>query len=299
MSGTEAVVGQMVGDRRCIKASKDAVFSLIPNGESVSLVSTCIVSVVPEMMIKSSEPGVYFCLAGGDSDAPIRATMPLLGKFGAIDNVIFLAARETPIGTYLLGVPVDTLLNWTPPTQASQTIEEDKFLWSAKMPHEDLQELAEVENTATHPQLLATVDKFISHCPTFKMAGIKSITQLRARSGLGYEKSITKAVTLGEQLDRKSADKKGKASKDQKESEGGGADAKTKWAELKTVLLETHVGNFNLTFDQRYLKLPIDPEATKLTVEGLAQLQPHIECASPTASLPSVPQFTSPFTGFT
>ena len=98
-------------------------------------------------MIKNPEPGVYFCLAGGDGDAPairlFRATLPLLGKFGAIVNVIFLATRETPIGTYLLGVPVDTmvdtLLNWTPPPQASQPIEEDKFLWSAKMPQVPLE----------------------------------------------------------------------------------------------------------------------------------------------------------------
>ena len=191
MSGSMAVAGQLVGDRRCIKASKDAVISLIPGGDSVSLTSVSIVSVVPEMMIKSAERGVYFCLAGGDGDAPRRATLPLLGKFGAIDNVIFLATRETPIGTYLLGVPVDTLLSWTPPA-ATQLIEEDKFFWSGKMPHVDLQELTEVENTATHPHLVATVDKFISHCPTFKNAGIRNIAQLRARADIGWCKMIAK-----------------------------------------------------------------------------------------------------------
>jgi len=100
----------------CIKASKDSVISLIP-----------------EMMIKSAEHGVYFCL-----EQPLRAKLPLLGKFKAIDNVIFLAAQERPMGTYLWGVPVDLL-----------------------------------------PQLRAMVDKFISHCPTFKSAGIRSISDLQ------------------------------------------------------------------------------------------------------------------------
>ena len=62
MSG---IVGQCVGDRRCIKSAKDSVISLIPDGESVSLTSVSIISVVPEMMIKSAEVGVYWCLAGG------------------------------------------------------------------------------------------------------------------------------------------------------------------------------------------------------------------------------------------
>jgi len=140
----------------CIKASKDSVISLIP-----------------EMMIKSAEHGVYFCL-----EQPLRAKLPLLGKFKAIDNVIFLAAQERPMGTYLWGVPVDPLLNWTPP-KGTALIEEDKLLWRAKLPHADVTELAEIENTVMHPQLRAMVDKFISHCPTFKSAGIRSISDLQ------------------------------------------------------------------------------------------------------------------------
>ena len=66
-----------------------------------------------------------------------------------------MATRETPIGTYLMGVPVDVLLTWTPPAQAAQIIEEEKFVMMLKMPHVDLKELVEVENTTTHPHLLA------------------------------------------------------------------------------------------------------------------------------------------------
>ena len=274
MSG---IVGQCVGDRRCIKSAKDSVISLIPDGESVSLTSVSIISVVPEMMIKSAEVGVYWCLAGGAGDRPLQAKLPLLGKFGAIDNIIFLATRETPIGTYLMGVPVDLLLSWTPPAQAAQIIEEEKFVMMIKMPHVDLKELVEVENTTTHPHLLATLDKFISHCAMFKNVGIRSSAQLRARADLGYVKTITKAVTHGEQLDRKAAQLKAKTAKDKKESTGGGADANTKWATLKTVLLETHVGNFDLAFEQRYLELPIDTETIKPTPEGMVELQARLE----------------------
>ena len=48
--------------------------------------------------------------------------------------------------------------------QAAQIIEEGKFVMMIKMPHVDLKELVEVENTTTHPHLLATLDKFITHC---------------------------------------------------------------------------------------------------------------------------------------
>jgi len=200
----------------CIKASKDSVISLIP-----------------EMMIKRAEHGVYFCL-----EQPLRAKLPLLGKFKAIDNVIFLAAQERPMGTYLWGVPVDPLLNWTPP-KGTALIEEDKLFWSAKLPHADVAELAEIENTVTHPQLRAMVDKFISHCPTFKSAGIRSISDPQVRADLGYVKTITKAVVLGEQGARKAAAQKATTSKERERH--GLMNAVDQWVpEVDACFYQTH-----------------------------------------------------------
>jgi hypothetical protein len=42
---------------------------------------------------------------------------------------------------------------------------------------------------------------------------------------------------------------------------------------VKTALLETHVGNLRLPFNQRYLELLIDKDTGKPTVDGIKQLK--------------------------
>ena len=139
--------GQCVGPTRTIKASKNSVVSLVPDGDEMSYTSITIVSVVPELMLKSDVGGVYFCLVAEEADRPLRMELPLLGKFDPTDNTIFLGARQTPMGTYLWGITVSDLIEWTPPAKASTPIDEDKLLHSVKLPHANLKELVPVTNT--------------------------------------------------------------------------------------------------------------------------------------------------------
>ena len=99
-------------------------------------------------MLKSESESVYFCLVAEDSDRPLRVVLPLLGKFDPSDNVIFLMTRETPFGTYLVGISVSDLLEWTPPRKANDPIDEDKLLSAFKLPHTNLKELVPITNTA-------------------------------------------------------------------------------------------------------------------------------------------------------
>ena len=57
MSGIVRVVGQSVGPGRIIKASKDSVISLVPDGDAMSFTAISIASVVPEMMLKNLTAG--------------------------------------------------------------------------------------------------------------------------------------------------------------------------------------------------------------------------------------------------
>ena len=56
----------------------------------------------------------------------------------------------------------------TPPSKATDAIQEDGVLTLYKLPHSDLQAFTKLENTATQA-LRDMVSKLISHLPTFKV----------------------------------------------------------------------------------------------------------------------------------
>jgi hypothetical protein len=267
----EADPRQWLGHERILKASKDSVFSLTPNGDELSFCSLTLDSVIPKTLVKSEQKSLYFVASKGDGEAPLHCKLPVIASFKTIDNVVVVASKQTPNGTYMWGVPVDTLVAWKPPSKATDMMCEDGVLSLFKLPHADLEGFSGVENTATH-RLREMLDKFISHSPTFKAAKIKSVADMRKYADLGYEASIKASIIAGEDLERKAAKAKGASSRDNNESHGGGDEARQKWALLKTALLETHVGNLKLPFAQRYIELRID-EHCKATPAVVAELK--------------------------
>ena len=257
-----------LGEGRQLRAAKNAVFSIVPNDSEMSYSSVAIDSVVPEKLINSDQDSIYFTCMVDQTESAFQGKLPIVAKFKSCGNVIILAIKKTATGTYIHGVLEDTLLAWNPPKKAGDTCAEDGILSMWKVPNEDVEKFEELA-----ANIRGMADKLISHLPSFKAAKIKSIADAHKYSEAGYERAIKAAVVAGEDLERKAAAGKGKSSGAQKESEGGGTDAKTKWAEVKTALLETHVGNLKLPFDQRYLELLIDKDTGKPTVDGIKQLK--------------------------
>ena len=262
---------------RLLKASKDGVFSVKPDGVDMSFSSVSIDSVMPSKLIKSDQESIYWTCIVDTSESSISGCLPAVAKFKSLGDVVILAAKQTPIGTYIHGLLQENLVKWTPPKKATDVVEEDGILSLWRVPNEDLEEF---KNGADIPRdVHAMIDKLLAHLATFKAAKIRSISEARLHSEAGYEAGIRAAVVAGEFFDRKAASKKGKSSGAQKESEGGGDDAKKKWEELKRALLETHGGNFSLPFKQRYLELRIDKDTGIPTEAGVIQLKRQLECA--------------------
>ena len=258
----------MLGGGRQLRAAKNAVFSIVPSDSEMSYSSVAIDSVVPEKLINSDQDSIYFTCMVDQTESAFQVKLPIVAKFKSCGDVVVLAIKKTTTGIYIHGVLQDTLMKWNPPKKATDSVAEDGILSLWKVPNEDVEKFEDLGADAH-----GMADKLISHLPSFKAAKIKSICDAKKHSEAGYEIAIKAAVVAGEDLERKAAAGKGKSSGAQKESSGGGSEAKAKWAEVKTALLETHVGNLRLPFDQRYLVLLIDKETGKPTEDGIKQLK--------------------------
>ena len=261
-------------------ASKTDVFSIAPDVEATSFLSAALNVITPARLIPSKTNSIFFSVSTSKEQAAHRRMMPVVAKFGAINDMVVAAVKQTPIGTYLWGVPMSELLAWRPPTPATATIDESELFLPVKVPHVDLKEIGELENTTTHPHLKAQFDKFLSHCPTFRASKIRCAADIYQTESWGFEKTIKVALLAGEDLERKEAAKKAKAAKDRRVSHGAGADAKAKWAELKKELLMMSDENFVLPFHQRYIELEVDPETWRPTMASMAMLEERLACAS-------------------
>jgi hypothetical protein len=173
-----SVVARQSMEGVILTASKLHVIMLVPDGEELSFYSIAYNLIAPEKLISSSVDSVFAVMTTKEGEAPLMGVLPKVAKFGAIDDMVVVAIKQTPMFTYLWGLSVEELIGWKAPASATQPIDEDKLFGLQKVPHADLKELVELENTATHPHLKAMLDKLISHCPTFKAAKIKAAADM-------------------------------------------------------------------------------------------------------------------------
>ena len=260
-----------------VVASKTHVISVVPDGKEMSFFSIAYNLVSPTKLMRTDEPSIFWSVTTETFEAAPAKILPLVARFGSINDVVVVAVKQTKNGTYFWGMPIDELIGWKPPKSATDVVAEDLLFSLYKLPHSDLKEVVELENTTTHPQLKAMLDKLLSHCPTFKAAKIKSASEMAARQSWGYVRMIKAALLAGEDLERKAAAAKGKAAKDKGESAGGGNDAKKKWLELTKSLVALKDENVTLPFDKRYLVLCVDLETGKPTTETTATLNTFLQ----------------------
>ena len=281
----DAVVETLVGPGRTLVAEKKAVISISPD-EEMSYLSVSFASVMPQRLIKSDAEHVRFAIVQNETEKPLAGVFPLVARFEATNDVVIIGIKQSVVGTYIMGIPVSTLIAWRPPQGTRDEISEDGVFLQFKMPCNGLQSLAPLEKTATH-DLPSMLDKLLSHCPTFRRAGIKSAKELRNYAAAGYEKAVKAACLAGEGLARAAANDKGTATRGkQNEGPGGGAEAKEKWTALRDKLLGQKKSNVALPFEQRYLIMPVDAEM-KPTTDGIAQLKEQLKYAVPCRTLPA------------
>ena len=90
-----------LGAGRQLKASKDGVFSIVPDGSDISYSSVSVVSVMPSKLIMTDVESVYITCIEDQTASTMRGFLPAVAEFNSISEVVILAAKQTPIGTYV------------------------------------------------------------------------------------------------------------------------------------------------------------------------------------------------------
>ena len=108
------------------------MFSIVPDGSEFSFFSSVsVVSVMPSKLVKTDVESVRLPLMHRGPDAVVHSRIPSgrrLAKFKSIGEVVILAAKQTPIGTYVQGLLLEDLLKWTLPKKAGEVVTEDGLL---------------------------------------------------------------------------------------------------------------------------------------------------------------------------
>ena len=56
------------------------------------------------------------CWLGNAANAPAQGVLPgAIAKFKTVDNIVAIGVKQSPVGTYLWGIPVGDLIGWEPP----------------------------------------------------------------------------------------------------------------------------------------------------------------------------------------
>ena len=141
----------LVPKDRVLKAAKSAIYNIIPDGREMSYISAAIESVVPSLLLSTDLSSIYFSMADVKAeinDKPLFGTLPVVAKFHTTGDAIVLGLKHSTSGEYLWAVRVESLLEWTPPSDPKKDVEEDALMFPLRLPHSDLAEFTPVVNTA-------------------------------------------------------------------------------------------------------------------------------------------------------
>ena len=201
--------------------------------------------------------------------------------FGEAEDAVIFCYKLGGKMVYLFGMTIPALLDWTPPSKATEMVNESALLQSWKATHSDLKELVPLVNTETHKNLVALADKFMSHMPTFAVAKIKDSKAAARWCANSFSANVRVIVDASEVEERKRAAEKSKTAGDKTrvESAAGGAAAKQFWSDRKRLLLAVQP-YYEDSFSERFIVVALDEQTGQPTAETLSKLRSDLECAS-------------------
>ena len=148
-------------------------------------------SIVPERTYRAGIHAHYIVFGEEprfSSGEPMR-----LNRKASDDMVIFLGKQSGKI-TYLYGLPVSELMEWSAPRAPSEMVDEVKMFSSIKMTNEDISELVPLTNTETHRGLRDQAELLMSHMPSFYLHKVRNFKDAKAWCRAGYEANIKKVT---------------------------------------------------------------------------------------------------------
>ena len=278
----------LLGGERTLVAAKNTVYQLWTEGmdPGMAFATVGVVSLIPRTLFRSECASINFVLCKEAGEEPYEYTGPMLATFKATNDIAVFAVKQTVLRfTYLIGIPIDVLIGWKPPTPATAETKEDGIIILRKLPDPDLVNLVPLVKTTTH-DLPAMLDKLISHLPSMKAAKMRSIAEIKKHGKGGYVNAVKVAADAGQLRARAAAKAKGTTGKGTgTESAAGGQIAAAKWDELKKELVALGDQNFALPFNQRYLVLYLDKETMMPKPASFAKLKEELKYVLPSQTL--------------
>jgi hypothetical protein len=278
----------VLGGERTLVAAKNTVYQLWTEemGSGMAFGTVGVVSLIPQTLLRSECASINFVICKEAGEEPFEFTGPMLATFKATNDIAVFAVKQTVMRfTYLIGIPIDALISWKPPSAATAETKEDGIIILRKLPDPDLVNLVPLVKTSTH-DLPAMLDKLISHLPSMKAAKMRSIADIKKHGKVGYDTAVKVAADAGQLRARAAAKAKGTTGKGTgTESAAGGQMAAVKWDELKKELLALGDQNFALPFNQRYLVLHVNKDTMVPTSASFAKLKEELKYVLPSQTL--------------
>ena len=270
----------LVGAGRLLIGNKAAPVGTIGIEEDPSIKVLQVASVVAKNTYKVAGVLAHYIVFGKES-LIVSEGKPMRAVFGEAEDAVIFCYKLGGKMVYLFGMTIPALLDWTPPSKATEMVNESALLQSWKATHSDLKELVPLVNTETHKNLVALADKFMSHMPTFAVAKIKDSKAAARWCANSFSANVRVIVDASEVEERKRAAEKSNTAGDKSrvESAAGGAQAKKFWSERKRLLL-TVAPYYEDSFSERFIVVALHEETGQPTAETLSKLRSELECAS-------------------
>ena len=79
-----------------------------------------VVSLIPQTLLRSECASINFVICKEAGEEPFEFTGPMLATFKATNDIAVFAVKQTVMRfTYLIGIPIDALISWKPPSAAT------------------------------------------------------------------------------------------------------------------------------------------------------------------------------------
>ena len=109
----------LLGGERTLVAAKNTVYQLWTEGmdPGMAFATVGVVSLIPRTLFRSECASINFVICKEAGEEPFEFTGPMLATFKATNDIAVFAVKQTVLRfTYLIGIPIDVLIGWKPPS---------------------------------------------------------------------------------------------------------------------------------------------------------------------------------------
>ena len=265
-----------LGEGRALIANKRSIVGTIGGDGEPTCRFVQVASVVAANTFPAGVLGHYFVF--GQKPLITLPGKPMRAVFKEADDAAIIAFKQTGNTTYLYGMTVPKLLEWSPPKEATTNIDELGLLQTWKSTHADISELVPLEKSVTH-DFKALAEKLMSHMPTFSAHKIRSPKDVEKWCDNTFMYNVKAVIDASEVDDRKRAKEKSVTARDASGTESAalGLAAKKLWSDRKQSLAAA-APFYDDEFQDRFIVIELDGTTGQPTESAIEQVRLELKC---------------------